>query len=283
MALVQPDGFVLCPGCGARLKFRKPLSTAGAATPPEMTQELTAAVVAARMERGRQESQSARVADPQPKPAPQPTPPDQVSAQADAAPTPASDRGDGTGPTPRSSIEELMFALYQTQKQMLEILQQRLRPDPEPDKPEDLPDNATFEDNDFAAPVATRASGRKSVLVIDDDEATRAAAVAALEKAEVVVRTAESGQVAVDSLANETPDVIALEGEMSGEISGKDIVDRVRSVMEWVNIPILLYTQAKLKSQEEARTLYGADGYVLKGPKGPDALVSQVITLFRQS
>ncbi len=283
MALVQPEGFVLCPGCGARLKFRKPSSTGGAATPPEMTQELTAAVVAARMERGRQESQSARVADPQPKPAPQPTPPDQVSAQADAAPTPASDKGEGTGPTPQSSIEELMFALYQTQKQMLEILQERLRPDPEPDKPEDLPDDATFEDNDFAAPVAARASGRKSVLVIDDDEATRAAAVAALEKAEVVVRTAESGQVAVDSLAKEMPDVIALEGEMSGEISGKDIVDRVRSVMEWVNIPILLYTQAKLESQEEARTLYGADGYVLKGPNGPDALVSQVITLFRQS
>ena len=186
-------------------------------------------------------------------------------------------------PQGKSSIEELMFALYQTQKQMLEILQERLRPDPEPDKSEDLPDDATFEDNDFAAPVATRASGRKSVLVIDDDEATRAAAVAALEKAEVVVRTAESGQVAVDLLAKETPDVIALEGEMSGEISGKDIVDRVRSVMEWVNIPILLYTQAKLESQEEARTLYGADGYVLKGPKGPDALVSQVITLFRQS
>ncbi len=279
--MVQPDGFVLCPGCGTRLKFRKPSSTGGAATPPEMTQELSAAVVAARMERGKQESQSARVANPQPKPAPPPTPPDQVSAQADPAPAPVSDSGEGADPTPQSSIEELMFALYQTQKQMLEILQERLRPGPK--KPADLPDNATLEDNDFAAPVATRASGRKSVLVIDDDEASRGAAVAALEKAEVVVRTAESGQVAIDSLAAETPDLIALEGEMSGEISGKDIVDRVRSVMEWVNIPILLYTQARLESQEEARTLYGADGYVLKGPKGPDALVSQVITLFRQS
>ena len=67
-------------------------------------------------------------------------------------------------PQGKSSIEELMFALYQTQKQMLEILQERLRPDPEPDKPEDLPDDATFEDNDFAAPVATRASGRKIAL-----------------------------------------------------------------------------------------------------------------------
>ncbi len=121
------------------------------------------------------------------------------------------------------------------------------------------------------------------MLVIDDDEASRAAAVAALKKAEVVVRTAESGQMAIDSLAQETPNIIAPEGEMSGEVSGRDIVDRVRSVMEWVNIPILLYTQARLKSQEDARTVYGADGYVLKGPKGPEALVSQVITLFRQS
>ena len=176
-----------------------------------------------------------------------------------------------------------MYALYQTQKQMLEILQERLGPVPA--MPEDASEsNDMIEDNDFGAGsrVPTRSSSRKSVLVIDDDEASRAAAVAALEKAEVVVRTAESGQVAIDSLAQEIPNVIALEGEMSGEVSGKDIVDRVRSVMEWVNIPIVLYTQARLKSQEDARTLYGADGYVLKGPKGPDALVSQVITLFRQ-
>ena len=236
-----------------------------------MTQELTAAVVAARMERGKQESQSARVADQKPEPAPSARP----AGSASAPTPPGSDRDEGTDPTAQSSIEELMFALYQTQKQMLEILQERL--EPVRAMPEDVPESDTkLEDNDFAAapPVSTRARGRKSVLVIDDDEASRAAAVAALEKAEVVVRTAESGQVAIDSLAQETPDVIALEGEMSGEVSGRDIVDRVRSVMEWVNIPILLYTQARLKSQEDARTVYGADGYVLKGPKGPEALVS---------
>ena len=271
---VHADGFVLCPGCGARLQYRKPPPTGGTAKPPEMTQELTAAVVAARMERGRQESESARVADPQPKPAPPPTPPDQASTQAGPAPNasaptaPASDRDKETDPTPESSIEELMFALYQTQKQMLEILQERLGP--VPTMPEDAPEsNTTPEGNDFAAfpPAPTRASGRKSVLLIDDDDTSRAAAVAALEKAEVLVRTAVSGQAAIDSLAQETPDVIALEGEMSGKVSGGDIVDRVRSVMEWVNIPILLYTQARLKSQEDARTLYGADGYVLKDPR----------------
>ena len=222
-----------------------------------MTQELSAAVVAARMERGRQESQSASVSDPQPNPASSPNP---VSTQARPAPSattaPASDRGEGTDPTAQSSIEELMFALYQTQKQMLEILQQRLGPAPA--MPEEVPDSdTTLEDNDFAATaVPTRARVRKSVLVIDDDDASRAAAVAALEKAEVVVRAAESGQEAIDFLTQEMPDVIALEGEMSGEVSGRDIVDRVRSVMEWVNTPILLYTQARLESQEKRPELF---------------------------
>jgi len=271
-ASVQADGFVLCPGCGSRLKYRKPSPGEGAAQPPEMTQELSAAVVAGRMERGRREAQSSSGADGPPKP----NPPD--SAPSGAAPTASvQGRDKETAPTSQSSIEELMFALYQTQKQMLELLRERLGPS------QDGPQSDTIPDDDFAAfpPATTRASKRKSVLLIDDDAASRDAAVAALEKAEVPVRTAVSGQAAMELLTKETPDVIALEGEMPGEISGRDIVDRVKAVMEWVNIPILLYTQARVESQQEARTNYGADGYILKGPKGPDALVSQVIALFR--
>ena len=241
-----------------------------------MTQELSAAGVAASMERGRRKAQSSSVADGPPKP----NPPD--SAPGGAAPSASvQDRGKETAPTSQSSIEELMFALYQTQKQMLALLQERLGP---VRAMEDVPKSDTITgDDDFAAfpPATTRASKRKSVLLIDDDDASRTTAVAALEKAEVLVRTAVNGQAAMELLTEETPDVIALEGEMSGEISGRDIVDRIKAVMEWVNIPILLYTQARLESQQEARTKYGADSYILKGPKGPDALVSQVIALFR--
>ena len=274
-ASVQADGFVLCPGCGSRLKYSKPSPGGGAAKPPEMTQELSAAVVAGSMERDKREAQSSSVADGPPKS----NPPD--SAPRGGAPASVRERDKETAPTSQSSLEELMFALYQTQKQMLALLQERLGP---VRAMEDGPQSDTITgDDDFAAfpPATTRASKRKSVLLIDDDDASRAAAVAALEKAEVLVRTAVSGQAAMELLTEATPDVIALEGEMSGEVSGRDIVDRVRSVMEWVNIPILLYTQARLESQKEAHTVYGADGYILKGPKGPDALVSQVIALFR--
>jgi CheY-like chemotaxis protein len=213
------------------------------------------------MERGKRESQS--------------------SSAGSAPGASVRDSDKDTAPTSQSSLEELMFALYQTQKQMLTLLEQRLVP---VRAVENAPQSDTIAgDDDFAAfpPATTRANKRKSVLLIDDDDASRAAAVAALEKAEVPVRTAVSGQAAMELLTEETPDVIALEGEMSGEVSGKDIIDRVKAVMEWVNIPILLYTQARVESQQEARLQYGADGYILKGPKGPDALVSQVIALFR--
>jgi hypothetical protein len=49
-----------------------------------------------------------------------------------------------------------------------------------------------------------------------------------------------------------------------------------------VDIPIVLYTRLSVQSQKEARTVHGADEYVLKGPGGPDLLVSKVVTLFRK-
>jgi hypothetical protein len=51
--------------------------------------------------------------------------------------------------------------------------------------------------------------------------------------------------------------------------------------MEWVDIPILLYTRAPVESQKEARQIHGADDLVLKR-SGPAALVSRIITIFRR-
>jgi len=52
--------------------------------------------------------------------------------------------------------------------------------------------------------------------------------------------------------------------------------------MEWVNIPVVIYTRANLPGVEEARLLYGADELVLKGERGGEALVSHVIAIFRR-
>jgi two-component system phosphate regulon response regulator PhoB len=119
------------------------------------------------------------------------------------------------------------------------------------------------------------------VLLIDDDELTRNAAVAALQQVEVPVRTAPDAPQALTALTEHRPDVIVLEPELTGDTTGDDLVNTIKATIEWVDIPIVLFTRADVTSQDEAR-VRGADEFVLKGPRGAEALVSQVITLFRK-
>jgi len=51
--------------------------------------------------------------------------------------------------------------------------------------------------------------------------------------------------------------------------------------MEWVDIPIILWTREPVATQKEARQLHGADDLALKAG-GAAALVARVITLFRR-
>jgi hypothetical protein len=68
---------------------------------------------------------------------------------------------------------------------------------------------------------------------------------------------------------------------MGGSMAGKDVVNMIKATMEWVDIPIILYTRTPVASQQEARTVHGADDVVPKGPGSAEALVSHVIAHFR--
>jgi hypothetical protein len=65
-------------------------------------------------------------------------------------------------------------------------------------------------------------------------------------------------------------------------MAGKDVVNVIKATMEWVDIPIVLYTRLPIPSQKEARQIHGADELVAKSPNGVEALVMRVISLFRR-
>jgi DNA-binding response OmpR family regulator len=136
----------------------------------------------------------------------------------------------------------------------------------------------------FAAPppAAVRSRRRKTVLVMDDDDQTRNAAVAALEQAEVPVRAVADGNAGLEIMAAERPDVVVLELGMAGRMAGKDVVNMIKATMEWVDIPIVLYTRIPVENQKEARITHGADELVPKGAGSPETLVARVIALFRR-
>jgi CheY-like chemotaxis protein len=172
-------------------------------------------------------------------------------------------------------------ALRSVQDDILELLRERSESEilRAVETPAQL--GGTFEDTPpLVAPL--RARRAKSVLVIDDDAQTRAAAVEELERAAVPVRAFGDGQAGLEAIAAEKPDVITLEVDMRGAMGGKDVINMIKATMEWVDIPIVLYTRVAVENQREARTVHGADEFVLK-TAGPAALVARCIALFRRA
>jgi CheY-like chemotaxis protein len=171
-------------------------------------------------------------------------------------------------------------AVKELQEEILSLLKER--PSARRDEGDPSPFGMSDDVPTPARPIpAVRARRRKTVLLIDDDAVTRDSALAALGKAEVPTRTAADGHAALAAIAEEKPDVIVLELGLGGSMGGKDVVNMIKATMEWVDIPIVLYTRLPVESQKEARQIHGADELVLK-TAGPDALVVRVIAVFRK-
>lgn len=303
---VEPGAFFLCPGCGARLKSR-----GTSPRPRQITERLEAAVAAAAAAAA--EADASRSVDeegetpggaeapptpkvaaspPAPPSVPEAPPPPSPDTAAAEAPAPAEAPPPGPSAAPQlsqpgapkagSSLEELMYSLYVVQKEILETLQAHLGPGGG-QEPKLAAEQVVEQSDEFTAmpPAPARTRRQKTVLLIDDDELTRSAAAAALQQVEVPVRTVPDAPRALEALTEQRPDVIVLEPELAGDTTGDDLVNTIKATIEWVDIPIVLFTRAAVTSQDEAR-VRGADEFVLKGPRGAEALVSQVITLFRK-
>jgi DNA-binding response OmpR family regulator len=63
-------------------------------------------------------------------------------------------------------------------------------------------------------------------------------------------------------------------------MGGKDVINMIKATMEWVDVPIILWTREAVSTQKEARQEHGADELVTK-VSGAGALVTRVITVFR--
>ena len=292
--LPDPGGVILCPGCGARLMTRSVPARAGSEAPSAAASGPPAA-----------HSPAPNPGSEPPHPSstlPPGTPlkkirrPGEDTARATRkTPPPTTDLetpASGMSPISRShavsngraTLDQVLAevqAVGETQHMILSLL--LARPGAVVEEPLGShhvdPGEPIEHQRGLLEPLRTRR--RKSVLLIDDDPATRDAVVAEMEQAQVPIRAVADGNAGIQAIAAEKPDVIALELDIAGSMAGKDVINMIKATMEWVDIPILLYTRAPLDSQKEARTVHGADDLVLKR-SGPAALVARVITIFRR-
>ena len=245
--LPDPGGSIVCPGCGARLMTR-PTARVGEDT--------------------------LRTTPPPPAPGL-----DTPVAGTPAITWPPAEEAPPRTETPLEQVLAELKAIRETQEEVLALLKARPGRSTGSD-----PDGTVALDPTFLAGAQprVRTRQRKSLLLIDDDPATRDATVAELEQAQVPVRAVADGNAGIQAIAAEKPDVIAMELGIGGSMAAKDVINMIKATMEWVDIPIILYTRLPVESQKEARTLHGADDLVLKR-SGPATLVSHVIAAFRRT
>lgn len=263
--LANPDAIVTCPGCGSRLMTRAAArrSRGGPApspaaepdnTPPAPDQK-TAVKVGVRQTTISGKSTGAAV---------------RTGGRKSQAAAPAA--------TPEMLLAEIQ-AVREGQQLILEALGSLRRGQAAPAgaaAAANAPDEA-----EEATLWPIRTAARKSVVLVDDDPRTRQAAVAELEQAEIPVRAFADAKRALSAIAEDKPDVIILELGVGGELAGKDLVNMVKATMEWVDIPIVLWTRESVSNHKEARQVHGADELVSKSA-GAAALIARVITLFRR-
>jgi len=278
---VNPEGIISCSGCGARLMTRAAARRSQGGPRSAGEDAATAPVVRA-----------AAPADVDEHP-PDVTAPSGLNFQIKVGAAAPVSRADAPGPDVEDhegdggherregqaitlvTLRQEIQALQALQQQTLDLLRQLTQGGAEPGA-----DPVAGEPGPTLSPV--RSQRRKSVLLVDDDDETREAAKAALEQADVPVRAITTGNAAVREIANEKPDVIVIELGIGGDMAGKDVINMIKATMEWVDIPIVLYTREAVDSQKEARQVHGADEIVRKS-SGAEALVACVITLFRRA
>ena len=116
------------------------------------------------------------------------------------------------------------------------------------------------------------------VLVVDDDDISRALVRGVLERAGHQVCEAGDGRAALRELYGHPADLVILDVEMP-ELDGWSTLERIRDVS---NVPVLMLTARETELERVRGLKGGADDYVVK-PFGHQELAARVQALLRRA
>jgi signal transduction histidine kinase len=125
-------------------------------------------------------------------------------------------------------------------------------------------------------PSAISNAPEKTALIVDDRELDRyviKGALAALGRFEIV--EVDVGEEALDQARSVKPDVIFLDLILS-DITGFEILDRLKSDAETRDIPVIINTSKILDETERARLIAHTAAIVAKGKESRDEVITEV-------
>lgn len=104
----------------------------------------------------------------------------------------------------------------------------------------------------------------KKILVIDDRREVRLLISTALRHSPYDVIEASCGEEGLAILEVKQPDLIFLDIVMPGNMDGLAVCRRIKGIINWANIPVVIMTTMGQASDKEEAYLAGADAYIVK-------------------
>ncbi len=117
----------------------------------------------------------------------------------------------------------------------------------------------------------------RRVLVVDDDELTREILRTILDLEEFDVVTAPDGDIALDVVSRERPDVVVLDVMMPG-MDGFEVCRTIKADPLTAATPVVLLTALDREEDRNAGKEAGADAFLTK-PFSPLALIETLTSL----
>jgi CheY-like chemotaxis protein/signal transduction histidine kinase/HAMP domain-containing protein len=116
----------------------------------------------------------------------------------------------------------------------------------------------------------------KSLLVVEDNEAQRQSIVELIAHDDVEITAVGSASEALTRLQEKHFDCMVLDlGLRTGEMSGFDLLEKVKSDPDNHDLPIIIYTGKELSRDDETRIKKYAETIIVKDVKSPERLLDE--------
>jgi HAMP domain-containing protein/CheY-like chemotaxis protein len=114
----------------------------------------------------------------------------------------------------------------------------------------------------------------KQLLVVEDDAVQRKSIVELIGDEDVVTTAVDSGEAALEKLAEQSFDCMVLDLKLPG-ITGLELIKKVRENDGWRRTPIIVYTGKELTREEDTELRRITDTIIVKDVKSPERLLDE--------
>ncbi|MGA0597656.1 HAMP domain-containing protein [Enterovirga sp. CN4-39] len=115
---------------------------------------------------------------------------------------------------------------------------------------------------------------RRRLLVVEDNAAERLSVTELLGHGDIDIRTAETGEEALEALRTEPTDCVVLDLKLP-DMSGFEVLERIRDDATLADVPVVVFTGRELSAEEDARLHMLASSVVVKGVESPERLLDE--------